>query len=70
MRQKSDGLVGRWLWLLTGKHIKQLVLQGLLDDNNNQNLHFRNTHFRNPHLTSKRENVTGLFFLLPTHSTV
>lgn len=36
MRQKSDGLVGRWLWLLTGKHIKQLVLHGLLDDNNNQ----------------------------------
>lgn len=62
MRQKSDGLVGRWLWLLTGKHIKQLVLHGLLDDNNNQNLHFRNTHFRNPHLTSKRRNVTGLFF--------
>lgn len=66
MRQKSYGMVGRWLCLLTGKHIKQLALHDLFADNNSGNLHFRDTHFRNPHLTSKRENVTGLFFTTNT----
>lgn len=55
-------MVGRWLCLLTGKHIKQLALHDLFADNNNGYLRFRDTHFRNPHLTSKREKCDRTFF--------